>query len=48
MPGLEVFISPPACLVETPGEDVGLDLSVPMISQELLEPAREPVEILGW
>ena len=36
--GLGLFVGPPTGGVQTPGQDVGLDLPIPLLGQELLKP----------
>jgi hypothetical protein len=45
--GLELFVRPASGGVQASGQDVGLDAPVPLLGQELLEPLREAVELLG-
>src|SRR5947209_2078666 len=44
---LELLVGAAPGGIEAPGQDIGLDLPVPLIRQELLEPLREAIELLG-
>lgn len=40
-PGLEVIICTLASGIEFPGQNIGFDLTVPLLSPKLVEPLRE-------
>jgi hypothetical protein len=45
--GLEVLVGPAAGSLQTPSQIVSLDLLVPLIRQEFLEPLREAIVFFG-
>ena len=45
--GLKVLVGTATGGIQAAGQDVGLDPLVPLIGQELLEPPREAVKLLG-
>src|SRR5262245_50467656 len=44
---LEILIGAPAGLVQVPRQDIGLDLSIPSLGDELLEPGREAGQLIA-
>ena len=45
--GLDLLVGAASGGVQAPGQDVGLDLPIPLLGQELLEPPREAVKLFG-
>jgi len=45
--GLGLLVGAATGGVRAPGQDVGLDLPIPLLGQELLEPPREAVKLFG-
>jgi hypothetical protein len=45
--GLKILVGPLTCRVESAGQDVGLDLPIPLFGQLLLKPPRKLRKFLG-